>query len=77
MFSSLKRECKGPIFISVALPARAKRTVIEHAQLELLCNVFSSLLHARSVSKVESVSTFLAKRSDRNEISMSRASENQ
>ena len=53
-----------PISISVALAARAKRTALEHAQLELLRNIFSSLLYAQIVLKVECVSTFSAKRSE-------------
>ena len=53
-----------PISISVVLAARAKRTALEHAQLELLRNIFSSLLYARIVLKVECVSTFSAKRSE-------------
>ena len=54
-----------PISISVALAARAKRTALEHAQLELLRNIFSSLMYARIVLKVERVSTFSARRSER------------
>ena len=63
----LFRVCSGPlrpISISVVLAARAKRTALEHAQLELLRNIFSSLLYARIVLKVECVSTFSAKWSE-------------
>ena len=35
-----------PISISVALAARAKRTALEHAQFELLRNIFSSPVRA-------------------------------